>query len=106
MSLICKVNKIGLQNLKIIRGQQVLRNSRLLCSKVNETNPTTNTTPIEDSSQQTAKGGFARAFEKYTAPPNKEIAQDENQTFASLLRNSKFIDVSSKKKRSKIPNYL
>lgn len=38
-------------------------------------------------------GGFAKAFEKYTTPV-KEIENQETKSFAQLLRNSKFIDVS------------
>ncbi|KAG8222566.1 hypothetical protein J437_LFUL011692 [Ladona fulva] len=36
-------------------------------------------------------GGFARAFEKYTA--KEEPEQEKEESFASLLRNSKFIDL-------------
>lgn len=59
----------------------VLNSSRLLCSKAGEV--------LQDDK---TKGGFARAFDKYTAPQveNKPV---DNQTFASLLRNSKLIDV-------------
>lgn len=45
-----------------------------------------------EKDEATPKGGFAKAFEKYTAPEVPE--PKEEQTFASLLRNSKFIDVS------------
>ena len=38
-------------------------------------------------------GGFAKAFEKYTAPQVEPVVEDR-QTFASLLRESKFIDVN------------
>lgn len=37
-------------------------------------------------------GGFAKAFQRHSAPP--AAPPTENQTFASLLRNSKFVDVS------------
>lgn len=40
----------------------------------------------------TKLGGFAKAFERHSAPQIETPVQD-NQTFASLLRNSKFIDV-------------
>lgn len=46
---------------------------------------------------QTSKtGGFAQAYDKFTELPNekKEEAPKENVPFATLLRNSKFIDVS------------
>lgn len=40
-------------------------------------------------------GGFARAFEKFEKPENlSEPIPEDNATFLSLLRNSKFIDVS------------
>lgn len=40
-------------------------------------------------------GGFARAFEKFEKPENlSEPKPEDNATFLSLLRNSKFIDVS------------
>ncbi|KAI8038396.1 hypothetical protein M5D96_008294 [Drosophila gunungcola] len=41
------------------------------------------------------KGGFARAFDKYTAPATPTQPEEDNQTFASLLRNSKMIDLGS-----------
>ncbi|XP_026478023.1 28S ribosomal protein S28, mitochondrial-like [Ctenocephalides felis] len=37
-------------------------------------------------------GGFAQAFEKYTSEKTEEKVE-EKQTFAALLRNSKFIDL-------------
>lgn len=39
------------------------------------------------------RGGFARAFERYTTPEIKTQTPEKEETFASLLRNSKFIDV-------------
>jgi hypothetical protein len=40
------------------------------------------------------RGGFAQAFERYTSPPDlKPQTPEKEETFASLLRNSKFIDV-------------
>jgi hypothetical protein len=40
------------------------------------------------------RGGFAQAFERYTSPPEiKTQTPEKEETFASLLRNSKFIDV-------------
>ncbi|KAF4523633.1 hypothetical protein B566_EDAN010142 [Ephemera danica] len=39
-------------------------------------------------------GGFARAFEKYTAPAEAPtLPQKEDESFLSLLRKSKFIDL-------------
>lgn len=46
-------------------------------------------------------GGFAKAFEKYTNPVDKLASStSNNETFAALLRKSKFIDVSKKNKHS------
>lgn len=45
------------------------------------------------SETDTKLGGFAKAFERHSAPQIETPVQD-NQTFASLLRNSKFVDVS------------
>jgi hypothetical protein len=39
------------------------------------------------------RSGFARAFERYTAPEIKTQTPEKEETFASLLRNSKLIDV-------------
>jgi hypothetical protein len=40
------------------------------------------------------RGGFAQAFERYTSPPEiKTQTPEKEETFASLLRTSKFIDV-------------
>lgn len=38
-------------------------------------------------------GGFAKAFQRHSAS-TEEAPQVESRTFASLLRNSKFVDVS------------
>lgn len=39
-------------------------------------------------------GGFAKAFQKYTLPTSEVTPDAEpNQTFAALMKNSKFIDV-------------
>lgn len=48
-----------------------------------------------DESSTKTLGGFARAFEKFEKPENfSEPIPQDNATFLSLLRNSKFIDVS------------
>lgn len=40
------------------------------------------------------RGGFAKAFERYTSPPElKSPPPEKEETFTTLLRNSKFIDV-------------
>lgn len=54
-----------------------------------------NCTDVEQTkdNEKSKLGGFAQAFEKYTADKTEEPVE-EKQTFASLLRHSKFIDVS------------
>ncbi|KDR06171.1 28S ribosomal protein S28, mitochondrial isoform X1 [Zootermopsis nevadensis] len=45
-------------------------------------------------STEKKRGGFAQAFEKYTSPPElKPPTPEKEETFASLLRNSKFTDL-------------
>lgn len=51
----------------------------------------------EIKAEETTKtlSGFAKAFEKFEKPENfSEPQPEENATFLSLLRNSKFVDVS------------
>lgn len=49
-----------------------------------------------DESSTKTLSGFARAFEKFEKPENlTEPKPEDNATFLSLLRNSKFIDVSA-----------
>lgn len=38
-------------------------------------------------------GGFAKAFEKHAAPVADKSKDEPSKTFASLMRNSKFVDV-------------
>lgn len=45
-----------------------------------------------DTSSEQVQGGYAKAFAKFETLT--EEPKQENQTFASLLRSSKFIDVS------------
>ena len=40
--------------------------------------------------------GFAQAFEKHSSALLEEPPKEEAKTFASLLRNSKFVDVNRK----------
>jgi hypothetical protein len=53
------------------------------------------TIPVNDEKKDEKKrGGFAQAFKRYTSPPEiKTQTPEKEETFASLLRNSKFIDV-------------
>lgn len=72
-------------HMRIVENNQNIF-SRHLCTKLPEE---------KDEKETITKGGFARAFEKYTAPTVIEKPVD-NETFASLLRHSKFIDVIKK----------
>lgn len=58
----------------------------------------------EETSTKTLSG-FAQAFAKFEKPESfAEPVQEDNATFLSLLRNSKFIDVSGNLSRN--PYYL
>ena len=47
-----------------------------------------------DKKDEKKRGGFAQAFQRYTSPPEiKTQTPEKEETFASLQRNSKFIDV-------------
>lgn len=52
------------------------------------------TTLNEQKSVSSTQGGYAQAFERFETLSNKEV-EKPNQNFASLLRNSKFIDVNT-----------
>ncbi|XP_055919826.1 28S ribosomal protein S28, mitochondrial [Eupeodes corollae] len=81
MSFLIKINKNFINNLPKTINNVYLRNSRTLCTQIND-----------ETAQK--KGGFASAFERHTAPVVEEKPVD-NQTFASLLRNSKLIDMGN-----------
>ncbi|XP_011301139.1 28S ribosomal protein S28, mitochondrial [Fopius arisanus] len=65
-----------------------LRSSPNLCSKVGDAEDT----EVVGGKSDGHLSGFAKAFEKFNAPEPEEKPQ-QSQTFASLLRNSKFIDM-------------
>lgn len=51
--------------------------------------------PIKpETDGESSKAGFAKAFESHTEVLKPKEKPADNETFASLLRNSKFIDVS------------
>ncbi|XP_069678163.1 small ribosomal subunit protein bS1m [Periplaneta americana] len=68
-------------------------------STVEDKNNNVSKQAASDEDQDKKKiGGFARAFEKYTTPPETKIQTPEKEeTFASMLRNSKFIDLGDPK---------
>lgn len=96
MSLLHKFCRVPLQaNVYALSRQLSLTQYTFTASSSNNNN-TTNVTEEQQQEPEssTSKRGFARAFEKYTAPPTPEETPVDNQSFASLLRQSKFIDVS------------
>lgn len=92
MSLVRKLSSYTLQSSRFCNwSRQVSATHRLF-----STDGTTSDKNVSnDEPENSAKGGFARAFERYTAPAEPEVEPVDNQSFASLLRNSKFIDVGS-----------
>ncbi|XP_033220502.1 28S ribosomal protein S28, mitochondrial [Belonocnema kinseyi] len=46
---------------------------------------------VQSEEEKVKLSGFAKAYERYTAPEEKEV--EEPKTFANLLRNSKLIDL-------------
>lgn len=60
-----------------------------------------------DETSTKTLSGFAKAFEKFEKPENlTEPKLEDNATFLSLLRNSKFIDVSSDSSTDLVPLIL
>ncbi|XP_058833346.1 small ribosomal subunit protein bS1m [Topomyia yanbarensis] len=72
---------------------------RPLCSSLRFYSSADTSEPSKEQSQVSSEhvdsrlGGFARAFEKYTLPVAESDSTEPPKTFASLLRNSKFIDL-------------
>lgn len=70
---------------------------RLFTDKPDDVKPpaTENQSPSSDVDGENKLGGFAKAFEKYTKPQEEVKPVVENLSFSRLLRESKFVDVSS-----------
>lgn len=49
-------------------------------------------TSAPTSGESSKLGGFAKAFERHSAP--EEVTVEQPKSFAALLRNSKFVDVN------------
>ncbi|KAH8401197.1 hypothetical protein KR009_003568 [Drosophila setifemur] len=94
MSLLHKLGRSALQVGSMTTRRGLPQQLRLLSGEAAKTETPEATTPA-DIPAQDSKGGFARAFNKYTAPATPEQPPEDNQTFASLLRNSKFVDLGS-----------
>lgn len=84
MSLILKsVIRHPQNSRKLIRVISATLGSRTYCQAKN----------AEPANDEAKLSGFAKAFDKHTEWEKPQEVQNENYTFASLLRNSKFIDV-------------
>ncbi|EDS45624.1 mitochondrial 28S ribosomal protein S28 [Culex quinquefasciatus] len=64
---------------------------RFCSSKVPSDVP--NAVQLESATPEAKVGGFAKAFEKHSAPQTDTGVVEPPKTFASLLRNSKFMDL-------------
>lgn len=96
MSLLQKLCRVTVQaNNYALRRQLSLTPYTFTASSSSGSDGKTNPSEEQQPESSTSKGGFARAFEKYTAPPTPAETPVDNQSFASLLRQSKFIDVSN-----------
>ncbi|XP_022228912.2 28S ribosomal protein S28, mitochondrial [Drosophila obscura] len=91
MSVLHKLGRAALQTNSFASRRQLSVATRAFSNEKTQAGPSSS----EDQSESSNKGGFARAFDKYTAPATPEEPQVDNQTFASLLRNSKFVDLGS-----------
>ncbi|XP_016941155.3 small ribosomal subunit protein bS1m [Drosophila suzukii] len=94
MSLLQKLSRSGLQMGSLTCHRRLPVAMRLISGETEK--PAEGATPVENSAEiGSNKGGFARAFDKYTAPATPAQLPEDNQTFASLLRNSKLIDLGN-----------
>lgn len=93
MLLLHKLCRVTAQANAYTLSRQLSVAQRTFNANSNETT-TTNNNVDEEQVENITKGGFARAFEKYTAPAMPEELPVDNQSFASMLRQSKFVDVS------------
>lgn len=96
MSLLQKLSRSGVPMASLTCRSRMPMVIRLISGNTEkpaeESTPAVNTETAEIGS---SKGGFARAFDKYMAPATPPQLPEDNQTFASLLRNSKLIDVGT-----------
>jgi len=93
MSLLHKLCRVTVQANAYTLSRNFSVAQRTLSANSNETT-TTNKSSDEEQVENINRGGFARAFEKYTAPAKPEEVPVDSQSFAAMLRQSKFIDVS------------
>ncbi|XP_034478363.1 28S ribosomal protein S28, mitochondrial [Drosophila innubila] len=91
MSLLHKICRVTVQTNAYTLSRNLSVAQRTLNANSNETATTNNVNG--EQTENITKGGFARAFEKYTAPAMPEELPVDNQSFASMLRQSKFVDL-------------
>lgn len=78
----------------LIRTSFQTKNFKELIKIVRNNRRTLSTETTNENSSDNKKGGYAKAFDKFEAQLNKQEENViENRTFATLLKNSKFIDV-------------
>lgn len=98
MSSLIKIisfNRVSLA-LKIDNLTRTLKITRNLCDKTQKTIDSNTGSSDEKFDALIPKlGGFAKAYEKQTSALHEKIDEGPPQTFASMLRSSKFIDVST-----------
>ncbi|ALC41735.1 mRpS28 [Drosophila busckii] len=97
MSLLHKLSRVALSTHAYSASRHLSVANRLSGSNKETTsdNNIVNSAAEEQLPEVDNKGGFARAFEKYTAPAAPAEQPLDNQSFASLLRNSKFTDLGA-----------
>jgi hypothetical protein len=80
------INKVGLHRSSVMS----LLNSRNFCEKIEKSEEI-----LENSQKSEKLSGFAKAFEKYSRPAvEDEAPKVPDLPFATLLRQSKLMDVS------------
>lgn len=97
MSSLIKINSFNRVSLalNINKFTKTFVNTRNLCDKTQKTIGSDTSSDEEKYDALIPKlGGFAKAYEKQTSSLQEKPVEGPPQTFASMLRNSKFIDVS------------
>lgn len=91
MSFLCRFNRITLQT--CVRN--ISASQRYFSDNIKETQNQSGTTlEAVNEEQNVEKKGFAKAFESHSEALKPKEEPKDTETFTSLLRNSKFIDVS------------
>lgn len=78
---------------KTIKCEQTGRFIQLAVKNYSENNVLNNKCD-EEITKNSSKLGFAKAYEKHSTSHIIDMVPEKNETFASLLKNSKFVDVN------------